>query len=109
MEMIAERELQARTPDGSVRTVIVRLGKPYPETEAGGEWGCPIQIIGLDDDDVFVAYGYDGVQALQLALEIIGARLAHPRSDEAVVLTWLDARDLGFPYPGAPKDPDTSK
>jgi hypothetical protein len=97
MEVIAERELQARAPDGAVRTVTVRIGKPHRDPEDGGGWGCPVQIVGLDDDDVVVAYGYDGVQALQLAFQMVGARLAFPRAGEPVTLTWLDDLDLGFP------------
>jgi hypothetical protein len=98
MEVIAERELEARAPDGTGRTVTVRIGKPRRDPEDGGGWGCPIQIVGLDDD-VLVAYGYDGVQALQLAFQMVGARLAFPRTREPVTLTWLDDLDLGFPVP----------
>jgi hypothetical protein len=48
---------------------------------------------------VLIAYGYDAVQALRLAFEMIGARLAYP--PDAVALTWLGESDLGFPRPKA--------
>jgi hypothetical protein len=107
MEVIAERELEARAPDGTVRTVTVRIGKPHPDPAPGGDWGCPVQIVGLDDDQVIVAYGYDAVQALQLAFQMVGARLAYPRTEEPVTLTWLDDPDLGFPVPQTPSDSTT--
>ncbi|HEX5724774.1 MAG TPA: hypothetical protein VFX98_04870 [Longimicrobiaceae bacterium] len=82
--------------------ITVRIGKPHPDPEPGGGWGCPIQVVGLDDDEVVVAYGYDAVQALQLAMQMVGIRLAYPRTEEPVTLTWLDDPDLGFPLPESP-------
>jgi hypothetical protein len=81
------------------RQIVVRIGKPRPDLEPDGGWGCPTQIVGLGQDDVLVAFGYDAVQALQLAFEMIGARLAYP--PEPMALTWLGESDLGFPIPEA--------
>ena len=96
-EMIAERVLDGVGEDGVARQVVVRIGKPRPDPAPGGGWGCPTQIVGLGQDDVLVAFGYDAVQSLQLAFEMIGARLASP--PEPVALTWLGESDLGFPNP----------
>lgn len=98
-EAVAERILDGVGEDGEMRQVVVRIGKPRPDPEPGGGWGCPTQIVGLGQGDVLVACGHDAVQALQLAFEMIGARLACP--PEPVALTWLGEGDLGFPRPPA--------
>lgn len=98
-EAVAERILDGVGEDGVARQVVVRIGRPRPDPEPGGGWGCPTQIVGIGQDDVLVAYGHDAVQALQLAFEMIGARLAHP--PEPVALTWLGEGDLGFSRPSA--------
>jgi hypothetical protein len=96
-DVIAERVLDGVGEDGSAREIVVRIGRPRPDPEPGGGWGCPTQILGIGQDEVLVAFGYDAVQALQLAFQMIGARLAYPT--EAVDLTWLGESDLGFPSP----------
>lgn len=98
-EMIAERVLDGTGEDGVERQVVVRIGTPRPDPEPDGGWGCPTQITGIGQDDVLVAYGHDAVQALQLAFEMIGARLAYP--PEPMTLTWLGESGLGFPRPQA--------
>ncbi|HEY0105574.1 MAG TPA: hypothetical protein VGB91_05770 [Rhizomicrobium sp.] len=97
--IIAERELS--TPDGL--RVIARLGKPrqFPSSE---DFYCPYQILGVGSQSVRRAGGVDAMQALQLALKMIGADLY--TSDEYATkrISWNDSRDLGFPVPDSIQD-----
>jgi hypothetical protein len=69
-EVIAERSLRH---DGT--TVRVLLGRPAPMPE-GPDFYCPYRIEGLAAGDLeFFAAGIDSVQALTLALAMVGARL----------------------------------
>jgi hypothetical protein len=85
-DIIAERELGI-AGDPSAR-VTVRIGRPY--RRATGEWACPFQFVGLSASGCTAAYGEDGVQALQLGLEMIRILLAASGKD----LVW---NEEGFP------------
>lgn len=86
-DCIAERELEYRaTPDGPVQKAIVRLGRPYYEAPPPGEedsqWGrwvgpFEIEIEGGAVRSSSRTYGMDAVQALQLAMVMIGLDLEH--------------------------------
>ena len=91
--VIAERELDSA--DG--RTVQVLIGQPQPFPEEGGDYYCPFQITGIGNDMVMHLAGVDSVQALLLALKMIGARLYTSDEGRAGTLTWLEHRNLGFP------------
>src|SRR5687767_1242628 len=91
--VIAERELELTMGDKK-RKVVVRLAAPFP-VEHG--FRCDYQILGLGDDKVRFGTGIDGIQALQIALQNIGADL-YLRHRE-VSLLWEGDSDLGFPKP----------
>lgn len=96
-EVIAERELKVRkAKKGDPLRVMVRIGKPEPDPEPGGDWRCAFQITGLDDDAVVFAHGVDAVQALQLCLQLIGIRLEDLQA-RGTPLRWFGVKDLGFP------------
>jgi len=63
---------------------------------------CPYQILGTGDEKVRYAGGVDAVQALQLAMEKIGAEL-YFKLDRQLggKLRWEAGQqgDLGFPLP----------
>lgn len=106
-DVIAERALEARKPGSdSVTEVRVRIGRPIPEPDSDGDWICPIQIVGLGDEEVANVYGIDAVQALLLALQKVGSDLA-AAGRSGVELSWLEGPDLGFPLanPGGPRPP----
>ncbi|HEY0026083.1 MAG TPA: hypothetical protein VGB24_24545 [Longimicrobium sp.] len=88
--VIAERELEMAGEHP--RRVVVRMSVPV--RVADGEWGCPFQIRGAGDERVRTAYGVDGVQALQLCMEMIRADLGALQRCHR--LTWLGEDDLGF-------------
>ena len=99
-EVIAERHLECRQRrDGLSAEVVVRVGKPLPDTSPGGDWYCPFRIVGLGDDTIRAAYGFDSVQALMLAFKLVGSYLQHFQHSLGDSITWLGEKDLGFPVP----------
>jgi hypothetical protein len=96
-EVIASREL---TLDGTAK-VTVLIGKPRYEP-APVDWYCPYQTVGVGSGRVRCAYGGDSVQALVLALSLVGAQLYCSAEYEAGRLSWdygAVKGDLGFPVP----------
>ena len=108
-DVIAERELELHTPDGTAR-VRVQLGRPVRDGPAGA-WGCPLRVAAPGRVLERVAYGPDAVEALLLALQMVRVELLHdlPRATGGR-LTWLGQTDLRFPdvYPagGGPRPAD---
>lgn len=96
-EVIAERYFEAQEEDGSRREVVLRIGTPAPDPQAGGDWCCPYQIIGLGSDKVSPAYGVDSVQALWFGLQKAGLDLRHYQRTQKSRLLWLGEEDLGLP------------
>jgi Domain of unknown function (DUF6968) len=84
------------------KPIVLTLGVPRPVP--GSDWGCALQITGLNTTwrRPKYVFGIDGLQALHLAMQCAGAVLesATPR------LEWLgQAKDLGMPkfLPPLPK------
>lgn len=96
-EVIAERYFEAEDEAGVRREVILRIGKPMPDQEEGGDWCCPYQIVGFGDDQVNAAYGVDPVQALLFSLQKAGLDLNYYQKAQKSKLTWLDDENLGLP------------
>ena len=97
-DVIASREL---TLDETSK-VTVLIGKPLrlPIEREWEDWRCPYQKLGGGDDRVRCAYGIDPVQALFLALQMIGAELYCSEEYKAGRLDWDCGKvkgDLGFP------------
>jgi len=90
-EVIAERELNYNSVNGE-QTLIVKLGKPRPDSKPGGDWECPIQI----GEKVKLAFGVDSFQALSMALQLISIDLRYLKDKQKLDLNWLDMDDLGF-------------
>jgi hypothetical protein len=99
-DIIAERQLVGKQRDQTF-AVTVKIGRPVPHPE--GDWECPYVISGLPNPHGLRVGGVDAVQALYLALHMIGADLRFRHKD--IQLQWLGADDLGFPVPevDAPK------
>jgi hypothetical protein len=100
--VIATRELTL----ASATTVTVRIGKPELFSD-GLNWYCPYQVDGIGNGRVRRAGGIDAVQALELALKMIGAELYTSAAAKSGSLTWDAASkpsDLGFPVPDAIRD-----
>lgn len=89
------------------KAVVVTLG--VPERVPGSDWGCALQISGLNTTwrRPKYVFGIDGLQALHLAMQCAGAVLESTNRK----LEWLgQADDLGMPkfLPWLPK-PDLDR
>ena len=91
-EVIAERCLEGEH-EGRAVVVTVKVGKPVPYPD--GLWICPYVISSPVEERNFYAGGADSVQALYLALYMIGADLRHRYGERK--LRWYGSEDLGFP------------
>jgi len=94
----ARRVFQA--PAG--KRVVLTIGVPQPVP--GSDWGCAVQITGLNTTwrRPRYVFGIDGLQALHLAMQCAGAQLESAKVD----LEWLGQKeDLGMPrfLPELPK------
>lgn len=100
--VIAQRHLLL---DG-VQSVLVRIG--MPKRRAGSDdWYCPYQTEGIGSGRIGISYGVDSVQALVLALSMVGAELYCSKEYEAGRLGWdcgAVKGDLGFPVPDSIHD-----
>jgi hypothetical protein len=95
-EIIATRRLYLL--DDKTREIRVLLGKPQQMPNSEDDGSVP-QIIGIGRDAVRCAAGVDGLQAVTIALKMIGADLAAFNSEHGGRLRWLDDGDptIGFP------------
>jgi hypothetical protein len=109
-EIIAERRLYLEgQPDIKIRVI---LGKPLRMTRSSHNAFvlCPYQIIGIGDEKVRSASGIDEVQALQLAMEMIGSELYFKLNRNCGGnLRWEAGKNgnLGFPVPAGLEDEKT--
>jgi hypothetical protein len=84
------------------KPVVLTIGVPQPV--AGSDWGCPLQITGLNTSwrRPQYVFGIDGLQALHLAMKCADTVLESTKPR----LAWLDeSGDLGMPkfIPDLPK------
>lgn len=87
------------------REVVIKIGKPI-ELEGNGDYYCPYQVVGIENDKIKYAIGIDGVQAMQLTLSRIGADLYTSEEGRKGNLRWIgdENGNLGFPVPDSIKD-----
>jgi hypothetical protein len=95
MDVLGERILEAKR-DGATTKVTVRLGLPVRQTHTP-EYRCSVQIVGLGPEINRFASGEDAIQALELALKLIGIEL-HSTS-QAIDFSWLGFPGTGFEEP----------
>lgn len=96
--IIATRELDLANSEAKV---MVHIGKPekYPDSS---DYYCPFRIAGLGKERANRAGGVDAVQALLLALKMVGAELYTSKEAKDGHLKWVGSSgdgDLGFPVP----------
>lgn len=91
MTVVATRVVE--TALGPMR---VELDAPVPD---GPDSVCVYRISGPATNRTGRAMGVDGFQALQLAMERIGADLRASEEFEAGPLRWLGMPGPGFPLP----------
>jgi hypothetical protein len=95
IDQIGEISFERPLALDGVDSVMVVVGVPRPHPE--GDFYCPWRIRGLADGKVRSAYGIDAIQAMWLALHMIGAYLYTSDEGRARRLSWLGEADLGFP------------
>jgi len=100
-EVIASRRLFVADEKARTLEVTVKLGKPksFP---GSSDYYCPYQITGLGNERVRYAGGVDAVQAVQLAMQMIGADLylvLNPTVGNRLRWEGNEHGDLGFPAP----------
>jgi hypothetical protein len=96
--IIATRKLALR----GRYTVTVKIGKPRKYPTPPDDYYCPFQITGLGNNKIRYAAGVDAVQALWLALQMVGGILYTSEAYESGALEQFPGdtskyRDLGFP------------
>lgn len=91
-DFIATRSLKLAGETPSEVTVSIK--RPAPDD---GPYKCEYQIVGIGGGNVQYAMGEDSMQALVLALQMIGADLYTSEAAKEGRLTWYGSRNLGFP------------
>jgi hypothetical protein len=100
--LIAERNLQYTTDDGSHLQVPVRLFAPE---HTGHDWRCRYVIGWPNGKEESAAYGADAMQALILTLQVIGARLYLSDYHKTGMLYFeTPGSGYGFPVPMNARD-----
>jgi uncharacterized protein DUF6968 len=99
--MIATRVLKVSVEGGTVE-VSIRIFAPEP---AEVDWSCRFEIDWPDEKLTRNAVGIDAVQALLLALQMIGAQIYASDHHESGRLIWHEpGRGYGFPVPSTIRD-----
>jgi hypothetical protein len=84
--------------DGHRQEVRVNLGEPY---DGNGAVTCAYEIVFGDQSTIHEIVGIDGIQALELALFMVGSSLRsmHHASD------WRWADEVGSGFPSSLREP----
>ena len=97
---IAKRDLTV----SSGKPVTVFIGKPQRFPDGNDDYFCPFKIVGISNDSIRYAGGVDAIQALSLALQMIGSILYTSQEAKNGNLSWNGVADLGFPVPDSIRD-----
>jgi len=98
-DVIASRSLTIENVDGKISEFVVLIGKPC-RTEGSSNFYTPYQFRGIGKENVRYATGVDTVQAIQLAMVMIGADLDALNSKTGNNIKWEcrdESGDFGFP------------
>ncbi len=92
--LIATRVLKLRRNTGDIE-IPIRIFAPKHE---GTSWSCKLEVDWPDGTLTMAAGGVDAVQALELALNIIGAQIYASDHHASGKLMWLEpGKGYGFP------------
>ena len=92
--IVATRVLKLRRPGGEI-DIPVRLHAPVEEEKA---WSCAFEVGWPDGTVSLAAGGVDAVQAIDIALKMIGALIYARDHHAAGNLMWLTpGQGYGFP------------
>lgn len=95
---IASRVLTLRAEDGGLKIPISIFA---PEKKKDGAWSCRYEIGWPDEKSDKAVFGYDAMQSLVLALQIIGAEIYSSSYHKSGDLLW-EAPGRGYGFPVAP-------
>jgi hypothetical protein len=99
--IVANRILKLRR-DGTDTDVAIRIFSPRPDQD---HWMCEYEIDWPEGMRKFAAHGLDSVQALELALKMIGSEIYTSEYHESKMLSWeKPGRGYGFPVPNNMRD-----
>lgn len=97
---MATRVLDLKTPQGLVELPI----HIHVPEEANGSWGCRYEIGWPGEPTNRTAWGADSVQAIILALQMIGTDLYTSGYHKAGELSSAEGSGYGFPVPANLRD-----
>lgn len=99
--LIATRVLKLCRPTGDIE-IPVRIFAPE---EGAQSWFCRFEVDWPDGPRGMAAGGVDAVQALELALKMIGAQIYTSDHHTSGNLVWLEpGKGYGFPVPNNIRD-----
>jgi hypothetical protein len=100
--LVANRELRLLNASGDVK-IAVRIFAP--ELEADGAWACRYEVDWPDQKTAKTTYGFDSMQSLVLALQMIGAEIYSSSYHDQGMLFWDSPRKgYGFPVMSSYRD-----
>ena len=99
--LIARRSLQLQHDHGNV-PIEIRIFMPQPDQE---HWSCTYEIDWPEGSRQFAACGVDAVQALHLALNMIGAEIySSDYHKSGKLFHEAPGGGYGFPVPPSLRD-----
>lgn len=99
--VIATRVLKLRRPTGDIE-IPIRIFAPVREAAS---WSCKFEVDWPDGTLTMAAGGVDAVQALHLALQLIGAQIYASDHHASGNLMWeAPGKGYGFPVTNSLRD-----
>ena len=83
--------------DEQLQEVQVNLGMPY---EDNGAFTCPYEIVIGGESTALAITGFDGIQAVQLALSMVGSSLRSMSNASQ----WRSGNEAGTGFPSTLND-----
>jgi hypothetical protein len=93
-QVIAERLMSFVRNTGEREAATLRVGLPYKVGE--GEWICPYELRTDSTRRAFGAHGIDALQALELAMKILGTEVEHWERSQHGKFHFLDEEGAGI-------------
>jgi hypothetical protein len=100
--IIADRILMLRTGNGDIK-IPVRVF--LPDKGSSSAWSCRYEIDWPDKKSALDVGGVDSIQAITLALQLIGAEIYSSSYHKSGILYWeAPGKGYGFPVTAGLRD-----